>query len=82
MSGFRDNTWFLQTRGTRYELAPKASGPVNVVRTIYTEADGVPLAEPDPSNKDQTGFTWMTSHRYQADREVPYPFADVRGLGK
>lgn len=80
MSGFRDNTWFLQTRGSRYELAPKASGPVNVVRTIYAEADGVPLAEPDPSNKDQTAFTWMTSHRYQADREVPYPFADVWGL--
>lgn len=81
MSGFRDNTWFLQTRGSRYELAPRASsGPVNVVRTIYAEADGVPLVEPDPSNKDQTAFTWMTAHRYRADRDVPYPFADVRSL--
>ena len=41
LSGFRDNTWFLQTRGTDYDLAPPAAQRVNVVRTIYAEADGV-----------------------------------------
>lgn len=76
MSGFRDNTWFLQTRGTDYELAPKGSRRVPVVRTAYIEADGVPLAEPDPANKEQHAFTWMTVHEYKPDRVVPYPFSD------
>lgn len=74
--GFRDNTWFLQTRGTDYDLVPKASQRVPVVRTIYAEADGKPLKDPDPSNTDLTGFAWMTSHEYVADREVSYPFRD------
>ncbi len=79
-SGFRDNTWYLQTRGTDYELAPKASKRVSVVRTAYIEADGVPLAEPDPADKSQAAFTWMTAHRYSADRKVAYPFADWKTL--
>ena len=79
-SGFRDNTWFLQTRGTDYELEPKASKRVPVVRTAYIEADGVPLPEPDPADPAATGFSWMTVHEYRADREVPYPFADWRTL--
>lgn len=78
--GFRDNTWFLQTRGTDYDLAPKASRRAPVVRTAYIEADGVPLAEPDPADKSLTGFSWMTVHDYRADREVPYPFANWNSL--
>ena len=54
VSGFRDNTWFVQTRGTDYDLVPKASGRVPVVRTIYAEADGQPLPEPDPANASET----------------------------
>ena len=51
--GFRDNTWFLQTRGTDYDLAPPASQRVPVVRTIYAEADGVALPEPDPADANR-----------------------------
>lgn len=80
LGGFRDNTWFLQTRGTDYELEPPATRRVAVVRTIYAEADGKPLPEPDPSAKGQTEFSWMTIHKYEADRSVTYPFKDVRTL--
>ncbi len=79
--GFRDNTWYLQTRGTDYELVPKASRRVPVVRTIYAEADGKPLQEPDPANIEQDKYGWMTSHEYIANREVPYPFKDRATLG-
>jgi len=79
-SGFRDNTWFLQTRGTDYDLAPPASRRVSVVRTAYVEADGEPLPDPDPANAGQREFGWMTVHRYQPDREVTYPFKDWRSL--
>jgi transglutaminase-like putative cysteine protease len=79
-TGFRDNTWFLQTRGTDYQLAPPASKRVPVVRTIYAEADGVPLPEPDPANKSQRGFAWMTVHQYTPDRPVTYPFKDLSTL--
>lgn len=78
--GFRDNTWFLQTRGTDYELAPKASKRVSVVRTAYIEADGVPLPEPDPANKSETKFSWMTVHEYRPNREVKNPFSDWASL--
>ncbi len=78
--GFRDNTWFVQTRGSDYDLVPKASGRVPVVRTIYAEADGQPLPDPDPSSKSETKFSWMTSQRFAADRTVPYPFADWKTL--
>lgn len=78
--GFRDNTWYLQTRGTDYDLAPKASKKVAVVRTAYIEADGVPLEEPDPADKTLKAFTWMTAHQYVADRKVPYPFTDWNTL--
>ena len=76
MGGFRDNTWFLQTRGTDYDLVPKASKRVPIVRTAWIEADGVPLPEPDPADKSAKGFSWMTVHEYRADQKVPYPFAD------
>jgi hypothetical protein len=79
-SGFRDNTWFLQTKGTDYELVPKASKRVPVVRTAYIEADGVPLVDPDPANKNEKTFSWMTVHEYKADRKVTYPFTDLNSL--
>jgi transglutaminase-like putative cysteine protease len=75
-SGFRDNTWFLQTRGTDYELMPPASKRVPVVRTIYAEADGVALPGPDPANPHKHEFSWMTVHQYTANKKVPYPFKD------
>ena len=80
LGGFRDNTWFLQTRGTDYELVPKASRRMSVVRTAHVEADGVPLPEPDPSDADQQRFSWMTVHKYAADRQVAYPYKDYGSL--
>lgn len=80
VSGFRDSTWFVQTRGTDYDLVPKASARVPVVRTIYAEADDQPLPEPDPANVDQTTFSWMTAHRFEPDRAVKYPFSDFQSL--
>lgn len=79
-SGFRDNTWFVQTRGTDYDLAPKASARVPVVRTIYAEADGQPLTDPDPANPEQTTYSWMTAQRFQPDHPVQYPFGHVETL--
>jgi len=78
--GFRDNTWFVQTLGTDYELVPPAAKRVAVVRTIYAEADGVALPEPDPANAQKREFSWMTVHHYQADRKVTYPFKDYNSL--
>lgn len=66
--GFRENSWLLMTQGTNYDLVPAAQHRVKVVRTAYVEADGEPLPEPDPANSAKREFTWMTSHRYQADR--------------
>lgn len=80
VSGFRDNTWFAQTKGSDYELVPKASTRVPVVRTIYAEADGQPLPDPDPSSKAETKFAWMTAHRFDADRPVTYCFSDLNTL--
>jgi transglutaminase-like putative cysteine protease len=79
-AGFRDNTWFLQTRGTDYDLAPPAAQRVPVVRTAYVEADGVALPDPDPADPNRREFAWMTVHKYAADKAVPYPFADWKGL--
>jgi transglutaminase-like putative cysteine protease len=78
--GFRDNTWFLQTKGTDYDLAPPAVKRAAVVRTIYAEADGVALPDPDPANPNQTGFAWMTLHKYTPDKVVTYPFKDWSSL--
>ena len=78
--GFRDNTWLLQTRGTDYELVPKASERVNVVRTIYAEADGKALPDPDPADATRREFAWMTSIDFAADRRVTYPFKDWSSL--
>jgi transglutaminase-like putative cysteine protease len=78
--GFRDNTWFCLTRGTEYDLAPPASKKVSVVRTAYIEADGQPLPDPDPADPEKREFAWMTVHKYTPDREVPYPFKDLKSL--
>lgn len=78
--GFRDNTWFLQTRGSDYDLTPKASRKVAVVRTIYAEADGVALPEPDPANPAKKEFAWMTLHRFTPNKPLNYPFHDWKSL--
>lgn len=82
VSGFRDRTWFLQTRGSGYDLDPPAKNKVAVVRTIYAEADGVPYPEPDPANPGMHPLSWMTMHRYEADQPVTNPFQDERSLAK
>ncbi len=79
-AGFRDNAWFLQTRGSDYDLAPPAANKVAVVRTIYAEADGVPYAEPDPANPKAKALTWMTVHHYKADRPLVKAYDDVKTL--
>ena len=78
--GFRDNTWLKHSTGTDYELAPKASRKVPLVSTIHAEADGMPLPTPDPADKTKREFAWMTAHKYETDRPVPYPFRDWRTL--
>jgi transglutaminase-like putative cysteine protease len=78
--GFRDNTWYVQTRGTDYDLAPPATRRVPVVRTIYAEADGVALPDPDPANAQKREFAWMTIHQYTPDKPVTYPFKNWRDL--
>jgi len=78
--GFRDNTWLAQTRGTDYQLAPPASKKVAVVRTVYVEADGEALPEPDPADRQKREFSWMTSHSYTADVKVTYPYSDLNSL--
>ena len=38
------------------------------MRTAYIEADGVALEDPDPANKNQRKFAWMTVHEYSTRR--------------
>lgn len=78
--GFRDNTWFQQTRGSNYDLVPPASRKAAVVRTVFVEADGVVYPEPDPANTKQAAFSWMTLHRYVSDRPVTNPFQTLKSL--
>ncbi len=80
LQGFRDNTWFIQTKGTDYDLAPPAAKRVSVVRTAYAEADGVALPEPNPGDVKKKEFAWMTVHQYRPDRPVSYPFASWKSL--
>jgi transglutaminase-like putative cysteine protease len=79
-AGFRDNTWYVQTHGSDYDLAPPASRQVPVVRTAYVEADGVALPDPDPADPHKHEFAWMTVHQYTPDRPVVYPFKDWHSL--
>jgi transglutaminase-like putative cysteine protease len=78
--GFRDNTWYRQTVGTDYDLAPAGSRRAAVVRTAYIEADGEPLPDPDPANDTKREFAWMTVHEYRASVPVTSPFAGYEGL--
>ena len=80
LGGFRENSWLLLTKGTDYELVPKASQKVRVVRTAYVEADGEPLPDPDPANINQREFAWMTAHKYEADQPFALPFQDIATL--
>jgi len=79
-AGFRDNTWLQMTRGTDYDLAPKASAKVPLVATIYAEADGKALPQPDPADPTKREFSWMTAHKYTSATPQPYPFRDTAGL--
>ncbi len=78
--GFRDNTWLMHSKGTDYDLAPKASRKVPLVASIYAEADGKPLSLPDPADPTKREFAWMTAHKYTPDRDVQYPFRDLKTL--
>jgi len=79
-AGYRDNTWILTSRGTDYELAPKASRKVPLVSTIWAEADDVPLPSPDPADTKKREFAWMTAHKYTPSVPVVYPFKDWANL--
>jgi len=61
LNGFRENTWLLVTRGENYPLAPAASTPVSVLRTIHAEADGIALKE----GASMDSGTWMTMQRVE-----------------
>ena len=78
--GFRDNTWFSQTRGSDYDLEPPAAQRAAVVRTIYAEADGVAIPDSDPANKEQKMFSWLTVQKFTPDHEVTFPFRDLKSL--
>jgi transglutaminase-like putative cysteine protease len=80
LAGFRENSWLLMTKGTDYELVPKASRPVRVVRTAYIEADGEPLPDPDPANIEKREFAWMTVHQFHSDKPFKLPFEDISTL--
>jgi len=81
-AGFRDNTWLMHSKGTDYDLAPKASQKVPLVATIFAEADGKPFPLPDPADSTKREFAWMTAHKYTPDRAVIYPFRDWKTLLK
>ena len=80
LSGFRDNTWFLQTVGTDYDLEPPAKKRVAVVRTAYIEADGVALPDPDPADPQKREFAWMTAYEFKTEQNVVNPFTDYKSL--
>lgn len=79
-NGFREDSWILVTRGSDYDLEPPASRHVKVVRTIYAEADGEALPEPDPADITKRTYGWMTSHSYVSSRPFKKPFKDVTTL--
>jgi transglutaminase-like putative cysteine protease len=81
-SGFRDNTWFLQTVGTDYDLEPPAKKRVPVVRTAYVEADGVALPDPDPADPLKREFAWMTAYEFKTETKVVNPFVEYSTLKK
>lgn len=78
--GYRDNTWYLQTRGSDFDLVPPARKKVPVVRTMYAEADGEALPDTDSADPKRREFGWMTSQRFVPDRPIRYPFKDFTSL--
>jgi len=78
-AGFRDETWLAVTRGTDYAL-PFGGPTVPVVRTACVVADGELLPDPDPANKTQREFAWMTAHKYTPSRPLTNPFGGVAPL--
>ena len=81
MSGFRENSWLLVTKGSNYALSPPAAAKtVPLVRTLYAEADGVALREPDPADKTKTEFSSMTSLKITSDGETDFPFKNYSSL--
>ena len=79
LHGFRDNTWYIQTRGTDYDLEPPAPSTRRSC-TIYAEKLIKQLADTDPANKEQKAFSWFTVQKYVPDREVTFPFRDFKSL--
>ncbi len=80
--GFRDNTWLMCTKGTDLQLVPPAKKRAPVIRTIYAEADGVALPDPDPSNPNEVKHAWMTAIKIVPDRKVNFPYKDWQPLKK
>jgi len=80
VKGYRDNTWYVQTHGSDYDLEPKAAKRAAVVRTAYVEADGEELPDCDAANHSQRMFSWMTIHKYVPDHPVTYTFKDIKSL--
>lgn len=78
-AGFRDNQWLRVTRGTDYVL-PFGGPKVPLVRTAFIEADGEPLPDPDPDDKFNRQFAWMTVFGVTASKTTPNPFKDLACL--
>ena len=74
LDGFRENTWLLVTRGENYPLMPAASSAVSIIRTIYAEADGIPLKE----GADAQHGTWLTMQRVHEVGENSRRFTTVK----
>src|SRR4029453_3407964 len=62
--------------------APRPTGTKGgpCVPPPYLEPAAPPPPAPDPADPEKREFAWMTIHKYTADRDVPYPFKDVKTL--
>lgn len=80
MSRFVPIALVAHSKGTDYNLAPKAAQKVPLVASIYAEADGNALPAPDPADVTKREFAWMTAHKYTSDCAVCYPFRDWKKL--
>ncbi|MAI34032.1 MAG: transglutaminase [Rhodopirellula sp.] len=74
LNGFRENTWLLVTRGENYPLTPNASNPVSIIRTIYAEADGIPLEEGAAAEAG----TWLTMQRVEEVGDKSRRFTELK----
>ena len=80
LHGFRDNTWFLQTKGTDYD-----SGAARLEEGGGGENDlsPRPMALPCPNPTRRTISTTPTlddGPQFTPDRPVTYPFKDITSL--